>query len=155
MSVTLSHFWWLCQYVDHSTFLLIFSLILKWLNNNVRCVYKRGNYCLARNWKQWCSTLPLFNSVQHLWFLCLAVYWYLGSYLISCLFKEAIYYCPDSPNQRYNTNKVWKRLITIHQPNMSSYTMGRSNYFRSGIEISLTEFLALIQWSIILFRDQI
>lgn len=47
-----------------------------------------------------------FNSVQHLWFLCSAVYWYPGSYLISCLFNEAIYYSPDSPNQRYNTNKV-------------------------------------------------
>lgn len=31
------------------------------------------------------------NSVKYLWFLCSAVYWYLGSYLISYLFDEAIY----------------------------------------------------------------
>lgn len=95
------------------------------------------------------------NSIKHLRFLCSAVYWYLGSYLISYLLNEVIYYCPDSHNQGHNTNKVWKTLKSIHQPNMSSYTMERFNYFRSGIEISLIDFLALIQQSIISFWDKI
>lgn len=131
-----------------------FPLILKWLYYHLSCLYKRGNECLAIHWKQWRSTVPL-NSVKHLWFLCSSVYGYPGTYLISYLFNEAIYYFPDRHNQGHNTNQRWKRLKSIHQPNRSSGAVERFNYCKSGPEISLIDALALAQQSILSFWDTI